>query len=45
MKTMIVFDLKSYGKNWRLPLLVLVLISFGIFGGSAARFTLSENLA
>ncbi|RXR19155.1 aminopeptidase [Flavobacterium amnicola] len=45
MKTMIVFDLKSYGKNCRFLLLVLALLSFGIFGGSTARFTLSENLA
>ncbi|MBP9794085.1 MAG: aminopeptidase [Flavobacterium sp.] len=45
MKTVILFDLKSYGKNWRFLLLVVALISFGIFAGSSARFTLSENLA
>lgn len=45
MKTIIVFDLKSYCKNWRFLLLVLSLIAFGIFGGSNARFTLNENLA
>jgi hypothetical protein len=45
MKTLILFDLKSYCKNWRFLLLVTTLIVFGIFGGNAARFTLSENLA
>lgn len=45
MKTLILFDLKSYCKNWRFLLLVVILLVFGIFGGSAARFTLSENLA
>lgn len=45
MKTLILFDLKSYCKNWRFPLLVITLISLGTFGGSIARFTLSENLA
>lgn len=45
MKTLILFDLKSYCKNWRFLLLVAILIVFGIFGGNAARFKLSENLA
>ena len=45
MKTILAFDLKSYSKNWRFLLLVVTLIAFGIFGGSNARFTLSENLA
>ena len=45
MKTLILFDLKSYCKNWRFPLLVITLIVFGIFGGGNARFTLIDNLA
>lgn len=45
MKSIVLFDLKSYCKNWRTLLLVTALIGFGIFGGSNARFTLSENLA
>ena len=45
MKTLILFDLKSYCKNWRFLLLVVTLFVFGIFGGNAARFTLNENLA
>src|SRR6478609_285071 len=45
MKTILAFDLKSYSKNWRFLLLVVTLIAFGIFAGSNARFTLSENLA
>jgi ABC-2 type transport system permease protein len=45
MKTMILFDLKSYCKNWRFLLLMISLIAFGIFGGSEARFTLRDNLA
>lgn len=45
MKTIFLFDLKSYCKNRRFLLLVTVVLVFGIFGGSNARFTLSENLA
>lgn len=45
MKTLILFDLKSYSKNWQFLLLTISLIVFGIFGGSNARFTLNENLA
>lgn len=45
MKTIILFDLKSYCKNRRFLLLAAALLFFGVFGGSSARFTLSENLA
>ncbi len=45
MKRIILFDLKSYCKNWQFLLLVFVLIAFGIYGGSIASFTLNENLA
>lgn len=45
MKTIILFDLKSYSKNWQFLLLATVLLALGIFGGSNARFTLNENLA
>jgi len=45
MRSIILFDLKSYSQNWRFLLLVVTLIVFGIFAGSNARFTLNENLA
>ena len=45
MKTIILFDLKSYCNKWSFLLLITILIAFGIFGGSNASFTLSENLA
>lgn len=45
MKSLLLFDLKAYSKNWKFLILLIVLIAFGIFGGSNARFTLSENLA
>ena len=45
MKSIILFDLKSYCNNWRFLLLVVTLIAFGVFAGSNARFTLNENLA
>lgn len=45
MKTIILSDLRSYCENWRFLLLVTTLVIVGIFGGSNARFTLSENLA
>ena len=45
MKSIILFDLKSYCNKWSFLLLITILIAFGIFGGSNASFTLSENLA
>ncbi len=45
MKALLNSDLKLYSRNWRFLLLLLILFIFGIFGGSNARFTLSENLA
>ncbi|MBX7225100.1 MAG: hypothetical protein K1X55_03660 [Chitinophagales bacterium] len=45
MKTLLLFDLKAYSKTWRFLFLLIILIAFGVFGGSNARFTLSENLA
>lgn len=45
MKEILNFDLKSYGKNWKFLLLVLVLVCIGSFVGGSARFTLRENLA
>lgn len=45
MKTLILFDLKSYCKNWRFLFLVATLIAFGIFAGSNANFTIRDNIA
>ncbi len=43
-KSLILFDMKSYCKNWRFLLLMASIIAFGIFAGSNSRFTLNENL-
>lgn len=45
MKSLIQFDLRSYCKNWKFLFLLIILIAFGVFGGSNARFTLRESLA
>ena len=45
MKTLLISELKSFSKNWRFLLLLLIIFLFGTFGGSNARFTISENLA
>ena len=44
MKKLILFDIKSYCKNWRFLFLLITIIALGIFGGENARFTISENL-
>lgn len=44
MKKLILFDIKSYCKNWRFLFLLVTIIAIGIFGGGNARFTISENL-
>lgn len=45
MKDIFLFDLKSYCYNRRFLFLAVALSALGIFGGSKARFTLTENLA
>lgn len=45
MKTIIISDLTSYGKNWRFFLMVVLLVVFGFLAGSNARFGLSDDLA
>lgn len=45
MKSLLLFNLKTYSKNWKFLFLLTALIAFGIFGGNNARFTLSEKLA
>lgn len=44
IKTLVLFHLHSYSNNWRFVFLVLTVITFGIFCGNFARFTVSENL-
>ncbi len=45
MKTLILFDLKSYCKNWRFLFLVAALIAFGMFAGSNANFIIRDKIA
>lgn len=45
MNAIIISDLNSYCKNWKFAGIIVVLITFGIFAGYNARFTLTENLA
>lgn len=44
MRTIFLFDIKSYFKNWTIYAVLFLLIAFAVFGGTIAHFSISENI-
>ncbi|MEO8720560.1 MAG: hypothetical protein ABI297_09415, partial [Ginsengibacter sp.] len=44
MRTIFLFDVKSYSKKWSFYAMLFIIVTFGFFAGANAHFSISENI-